>query len=290
MTAQDVLRRRAVACPSGQNVLRRMAVVHPSGNTTAIVCDQLPLVDRKLLNDRIMRSWKAARPGQPEVEQCCFLAPAANSAAIARVDMFGGEFCANAMRGAAWLVTGGKDRSGLIEVSGAGRLLGFRIENDEVTAEMPLPANGDAPSMVEEGTLVQLEGIAQLVVTAPDLRKAMTSRQLLESLIAANRYDLASQPAVGVSYYDSRTWRAVFCVRVRKVGTIFDETACGSGSCAIGVAAAMAARGPVRLPVIQPSGEIITATADCDSARSRAVSSTISGRVRILHDGGFVAE
>lgn len=287
MTAR---RQAAYEPPTAEGVLLHMAVAYPSGNTTAIVCDQLLSADRRLLNESIMRSWKAASPGLPEIEQCCFLTPpASNPDAVARVEMFGGEFCGNATRSAAWLVTGGNDCSGLIEVSGADKPLRFWIENGEVTAEMPLPANEDLPSTVEEGTLVQLEGIAQLVVTDPDLREAKTSRQVLESLIAANKYDLASQSCVGVSYYDSKTCRAVFCVWINKVGTVFDETACGSGSCAIGVAAAMAARGPVRIPVIQPSGETIFTRADCDS-RSRIVSSTISGGVRILYDGGFVAE
>jgi diaminopimelate epimerase len=232
--------------------------------------------------------WKATCPGQPEIEQCCFLAPAADSEAIVHVEMLGGEFCGNAARSAAWLVTGGRNYSGVIEVSGAGRPLMVRVENGQVTTEMPLPANEDVHSTVEEGTLVQLEGIAQLVVTDADLREAMTSRQLIESLIAVNKYGLAGQSAVGVSYYDRKTCRAVFCVWVKKVGTIFDETACGSGSCAIAVATAMAAGGPVRLPVIQPSGEIITTYADYDSSRSRTVSSTISGEVRILYDGGFI--
>lgn len=278
----------AQTCVAERYVLQRMAVAWPSGNPTAILCDQVRSADRKLLNEAIMRSWKAGNPDQPAIEQCCFLTPAANEA-IARVDMFGGEFCGNATRAAAWLVTGGRDCSGVIDVSGAGRLLGFQVARGEVTAEMPLPAE-DPPSMVEEGTLVWLKGIAQLVVTDAGRREAMTSRQVLASLIAANKYDLAGQPAVGVSYYDPRTSRAAFCVWVRKVGTFFDETACGSGSCAIGVAAAAKARGAVRLPVIQPSGDIIKTFADYDSARRRPGSPTIAGRVTILYDGGFVAE
>ena len=96
-----------------------MAVAYPSGNTTAIVFDQLLSIERKVLNDSIMRSWKATNPAEPEIEQCCFLTPALSSEAVARVEMFGGEFCGNATRSAAWLVTGGEDYSGLIEVSGA---------------------------------------------------------------------------------------------------------------------------------------------------------------------------
>jgi diaminopimelate epimerase len=282
LTAQDVLRRMPVAYP-----LQRMAVCSPSGNTTAVIFGQVRSADRRVLNEAIMRSW-AANPDQAEIEQCCFLIRPAGNGAIARVEMFGGEFCGNAARSAAWLVTGGRDCSGLIDVSGAGRLLGFRVARGQVTAEMPLP-DEDPPSMVEEGILVRLNGIAHVVVTDPGRREAMTSRQLLESLIATDKYGLAGQPAAGVSYYDSGTSRAAFSVWVNRVGTFFDETACGSGSCAIGVAAAAAARGAIRLPVRQPSGEIIETFAGYDPARRRPVSPAITGGVKVLYDGGFVA-
>lgn len=282
MTAQNVLRHMPVAYP-----LRRMAVCSPSGNITALIFDRVRSVDRRRLNEGIMQSWKAATD-LPEIEQCAFLMPPAGNKAIARVEMFGREFCANAARSAAWLLTGGRDGSGVIDVSGAGRLLGFRVAQGEVTAEMPLP-DDDPPSLVEEGILVRLNGIAHLVVTDPGRREAMTARQVLEPLIATDKYGLAGQPAVGVSYYDSGTSRAAFCVWVNRVGTFFDETACGSGSCAIGVAAAAAARGAVRLPVVQPSGEIITTFVGYDSTSRRPVSPAISGGVEILYDGGFVA-
>lgn len=129
---------------TARSALRRMAVAYPSGNTTAMVYDQLLPTDPALLNESIMRAWRTASPDHPEVEQCCFVVPSDNPAAIARVQMLGGEFCGNATRSAAWLVTGGKDYSGVIEVSGAARPLEFRIEQGEVTAEMPLP-DGDLP-------------------------------------------------------------------------------------------------------------------------------------------------
>ena len=155
---------------------------------------------------------------------------------------------------------------------------------------MPLPVDGNPPRAVEEGTLVQLDGIAQLVVTHTGLREAMTSRQVLESLITGNKYGLSDQSAVGVSYYDSDTGRASFCVWVNEVGTIFDETACGSGTCAIGVAAATEARESIRLPVVQPSGEVISTEADYDPKIGRVVSTAISGTVKLLYDGGFATQ
>ena len=65
---------------------------------------------------------------------------------------------------------------------------------------------------------------------------------------------------------------------------------CGSGACAIGVAAATETRGSVRLPVVQPSGEVIPTGADYDPTTDRVAGSAISGRVKLLYDGGFVTQ
>ena len=158
------------------STLARMAVAYPSGNTTAVVFDDPPNTNRKNLNQQIMQAWKREHPDQPEIEQCCFVTPPRNPAAMARVEMFGGEFCGNAARSAAWLVAGGRDCAGQIEVSGVDRLLEFAAKEGEVSVEMPLPASGRLITEVPDGTLVQLDGIAQLVVTAQDERERQTPR------------------------------------------------------------------------------------------------------------------
>src|SRR6266550_474047 len=118
---------------------------------------------------------------------------------------------------------------------------------------MPLPCDGRLVRSVAEGELVQLDGIAQLVVTNP--KEDQTARQLLTSLLNENKYKLNDQPAVGVSYYGRTSGKAQFCVWVKAVDTIFDETACGSGTCAIAVAKAQKEYRTVALDVVQPSGE-----------------------------------
>jgi diaminopimelate epimerase/ribosomal protein S18 acetylase RimI-like enzyme len=265
------------------NNLKRVAIAYPSGNTTAIVFDQLADTDRKQLNSDLMQTWIARNSGQPEVEQCCFVLPPNNPAAVARVEMFGGEFCGNATRSVAWLVTKGEDYAGLIEVSGVDRPLAFQVKDDDVTAEMPLPNGGSLARPVTEGALVQLDGIAQLVVTDAAQRQARSPRELLNGLLRTNAYDLANQPAVGVTYFDQATGKAEFCVWVNAVDTVFDETACGSGTCAIGVASADRSKTSVDLGVVQPSGETIRTQAAYDGAK--VARSYISGKVDILYDG-----
>lgn len=265
--------------------LKRVAIAYPSGNTTAVVFDQLLDSDRKSLNDKLMQAWKRERRGEPEVEQCCFVTLPQNATAIARVEMFGGEFCGNATRSVAWLVVGGKDYVGLIEVSGVDRPLEFVVKAGEVSVEMPLPESGQLVTPAQEGSLVRLDGIAQLVVTEEGQRERQTPRELLTRLLANNTYGLANQPAVGVSYYDQTSGKAEFCVWVNAVDTIFDEMACGSGTSAIGITLALISKGSAELPVIQPSGELITTTATYEVGKISR--SQITGKVNVLYDGAM---
>jgi diaminopimelate epimerase len=147
---------------------------------------------------------------------------------------------------------------------------------------MPLPQGGELVRRVSEGWLVQLDGIAQLV-TAPE--QEQTPRQLLESLLSGNKYQLTEQPAVGVSVYDEASKRAAFCVWVKEVGTIIDETACGSGTCAIGVAQAWETGRSTMLDVIQPSGEAIRTEASYGPGAVNG--SFIAGGVKMLYDGAL---
>ena len=260
--------------------LERVAVAYPSGNTTAIIFDQLANYDPKDLNGQIMSAWKSQYPDQPGIEQCCVITQPQDIDAIARVEMLGGEFCGNATRSALWLLTGGRRRTGLVEVSGVDRPLIFSVRDKEVMLEMPLPRDSELVRRVDEGLLVQLEGIVQLV-TSPQPNQ--TPRRLLETLLKDNKYQLTKQPAVGMSVYDKETKQATFCVWVRDIDTMFDETACGSGTSAIGVAQAWEAGQPVALDIIQPSGETIRTEATIKPGTVDA--SFITGSVSILYDG-----
>lgn len=262
--------------------IERVAVAYPSGNTTAIVFDEMGGRDLKYLNQQIMQTWKNLQPDQPEIEQCCAITKPQSPEAIARVEMFGGEFCGNATRSTLWLLAGSKRRTGLVEVSGVGRPLIFSVRDKEVMLEMPLPQDSEVVRRVQEGLLVQLDGIAQLVVAAP---QTQTPRQLLASLLEQNKYRLTTQPCVGVCLYDQTSRKAQFCVWIREVDTVFDETACGSGTCAIGVARAWETGQSAKLSVIQPSGEVIQTEATYGSGKITA--SFITGAITVLYDGAL---
>jgi len=272
--------------PNGEScVLRRVAVAYPSGNTTAVVFDQRLLDDRKPLNVLLASAISRQLPEAPEVEQCCFVTLPQGSSAIARMEMFGGEFCANAARSVVWLVTGGNDYAGSLEVSGISKPLRFEVVAGSVQLEMPLSKQATIAEPVNEGVLVRLEGISHIVVTDQAMRCQRTPRMLLLELLANAAYDLPNQPAVGVTYYHPQSFTADFCVWVRGVDTIFDETACGSGTSAIGIALASTAQQSIQTDVIQPSGETILTSADYDP-NTGVTASSIAGTVKVLFDGG----
>lgn len=264
--------------------LKHMAVAYPSGNTTAVIFDQLLELDRKKLNKDIMSSWISQKNGFNEIEQCCFVTKPRNSNAVARVEMMGGEFCGNAARSVIALVTKGQDYEGLIEVSGVDDPLSFVVSKGQIRLQMPLPKEKSLVEEVEEGFLVHLDGITHLVVLG---KNSTSPRELFNALKDENKYNCTSYPAFGVSFFDPETKNADFCVWVNAVDTVFDETACGSGTSSIGIALAKAKGQSVMESVIQPSQEAIMTIADYNLDSQKVDKSYIEGEVKILFDGEF---
>jgi len=263
--------------------LQRIVIAYPSGNTTALLFDPRQHEDRVALNAGIIRAWKAQAAGHLEIEQCCFVTQPRDPVAVTRVEMFGGEFCGNAARSAAWIACGGDDCDGLIEVSGVELPLRFRVRDGRVAVEMPLPHIPGLVTPVAEGSVVRLNGIAHLVVDS-EWGDVESAKALLSKLALQGKYGLDEQPAVGVSRYDRQSGTADFHVWVRRVATLFDETACGSGTSAIGIAAAAASHSSVTLNVAQPSGESIASEAKYSPLLGGVVSSAICGGVTVVYD------
>jgi histidine racemase len=262
--------------------VKRVAIVSPSGNTTAVVFDDVREADLAGLNTAVGSAVARQHPELPVVEQCCYVAAPADPRAVGRVEMFGGEFCGNATRSVAWLLSGEAGRTGLIETSGTPAQLGFAVANNEVTLEMPRPARAEFTQEVPEGILVELDGISHLVCLSDG---PVDVHALLAQLLTENRYGLAQRPAVGVSWYRPAAALAQFRVWVRDVESAFDETACGSGTCAIGIATAVRTGHSQHLSVRQPSGEVIHTEARLDPRTGLVSASSISGVVRVLYDG-----
>jgi diaminopimelate epimerase len=252
--------------------IEKIVVAYPSGNTTALVFDNLKSINREELNDSIMNSWKLRFPKKPQIEQCCFVEFSKKSKILGKVDMLGGEFCGNATRSAVWVLSGGKDGSGLIKTSGYNKPLKYKIVKGIVKIEMPQCKI----IKYDNGVAIEFDGITQYVVESGSTGK------ILEELLKSGYMDSKSQSAFGVSRYEPKTNKAFFSVWVRNVNTIFDETACGSGTAAIGIAQAVNLK-KISLDIIQPSGESITTSAEVED--QKVIKSEISGPVEIIYAG-----
>lgn len=267
----------------GTDAFHRLAVAYPSGNTTALLFDQLQESDRRELNQKVVDLAQATL-GIPDIEQCGFICLPTRPESVARLEMFGGEFCGNALRSAAWLVMGGQDAAGFIECSGVKSPLGFDIRGGRVRLEMPLPVSAEtAGTPIANAFEVRLEGITHIVEFGP-FDSLEEPRVTLTRLLRKGNPRYASLPAFGVTQFDDATEQARFAVWVGAVETTYDETACGSGSAAIAIALALRDKSSIIADVIQPSGAIITSTAELD-ARGTISRAAIEGTVEVLFDG-----
>jgi len=230
--------------------------------------------NKKILNQKIISSFPDFH-----IEQCGFILPASDSqsGAIARLEMMGGEFCGNATRSAIALLTNGASTSGLIEVSGTNQLLEWSSDSDNITVQMPLPKS-NLVKVVADGVLVALDGITHLVIQSevdPPTGDELTA--LADNLM--QKYSLKDELAAGISWYNTATNQASFRVYVKAVDTLFDETACGSGTCSIGIAIAHShGVDTAQMDIIQPSGESIMFSYKSGKAY-------ITGSVSKLYDG-----
>jgi len=172
----------------------------------------------------------------------------------------------------------------------------------EIEIEMPLPDGGlhvtratgpDGLDLRHENAwLVPFCGISHLVVIRGGDSIDMpfpNARTMLTHILETGAYGFSDCEAAGVSIYDAETGMAEFCVRVRNVGTMFDERSCGSGTAAIAAAMARASGEDFSGCVIQPSGDKLSAAAVIigKESESRIMSVSTSGKVRVLYDGSL---
>lgn len=225
-------------------------ILRPGGNDTCLIQGIVKNPDeRKRLNDLIMQRF-------PNVEQVGFvdLNPQAP-----RLMMAGGEFCGNATRSTAWLALNGKEGEVMINVSGVDRALRAGVSgNGDAFAQMPVYPSTEKITVQPDATIVELEGITQVITRDNSLINGKTDDEIkqLTQLILAEQ-GLTQFPAAGVMYLrkNGNNLELTPVVYVRDIDTLFIETACGSGTAAIGVAAALEQGNDVtNLEVVQPSG------------------------------------
>lgn len=252
----------------------------PSGNTTLFFARE-EKVPRGIIR-------RALEPSGLCAEQAGFADLAART-----LDMAGGEFCVNAARSfGACLASaldpeGGENALSLeARVSGWPGPVVLEVRGKKplwsVTAKLSLP---DCPQEdLAGGRLVRLPGISHLLLSEerfpmPADKKAAAMRLLAET-------GLSEEPAAGIVWWRRgrhglQIWPVVF---VRDLETLYEETACGSGTLALALARHVAS-GEDEFSVRQPGGDSLSVR----FLREKGLCALVGGSVRLVSEGIWYA-
>lgn len=251
-------------------------IIRPGGNDTCLVDGIIknPVL-RKRVNDGIMTKY-------PTVEQVGFVN--LNVPAL-KLMMAGGEFCGNATRSAAWLALNGKPGEVNIKVSGVnGKLKAGVTPKGESFAQMPVYKDFSKITTDGKNRIVEMEGITLYInFNVKEIERLSTDQIKRKSmtLIRAKNLDRFSAAGIIWSKKLGNTWRITPVVYVRKIDTLFIETACGSGTTALGLVLALRNRVSINdVPIIQPTGSPINVSVEI---KNKSFGYTqISGPIQLL--------
>lgn len=232
----------------------KMTIIIPGGNDTALLEGIPPKNKRKVINDAVMKQY-------PNVEQVGFYTYDANKK-LARLEMAGGEFCGNATRSLAYLLLNGKIGELRIKVSGTKQILraGSKMKNTAY-AQMPIFSSFSSVEKLEKDIYkVSLEGIIHIITQKPTIATEKALKVRAKNLL--KKYNLlSSTPASGVMFISTEKNKVTSdpIVWVRDIETFFYETACASGTTAIGLWKALGTnRSKIKLSIKQPSKKNIS--------------------------------
>lgn len=228
----------------------------PGGNDTALVYANISETNlRKQINDDVMKIY-------PNIEQVGFVYIDQNG--MLNLQMAGGEFCGNATRSTAYLALQGKPGNISIKVSGVNDPLNAGVtENGEAFAQMPVYENLSkvVPDPDRNAWIVSMEGITHYVTFDEkfnDLSNPDEVKRKGMQILKQKGLDSLSASGVIFTTQQGNKWKIDPVVYVRDIDTLFYETACGSGTTALGqILALKEGKSITDIPIIQPSGQII---------------------------------
>lgn len=225
------------------------ATLRPGGNDTALVLGVIrnPAL-RKEVNDAILDIYK-------NVEQVGFvdINPKAPELMMA-----GEEFCGNGTRSAAWLALNGQPGKVNIRVSGVNDELKAGVKpNGEAFAQMPIYADPSKITKDGNNRIVEMEGITLYInFNTGEIEGLSQEKMKQRAMMLIREKNLDRFPAAGVIYSqkEGNSWRITPIVYVKAVDTLYAETACGSGTTALGLVLALEKGGSIKdVPIIQPT-------------------------------------
>lgn len=231
----------------------RFVIIRPGGNETCLVEGIIKNPERrKKINDEIMRVYET-------VEQVGFVNLDGNNLELV---MAGEEFCANATRSAVFWATKGKQGEVKIKVSGVSERLKAGVSDDgEAFAQMPIYPDISkitTDPLFPRNTIVEMEGITHYVNFNYNEVANLTNDQIkikARKIIREKNLDRWSAAGVIYAQKENDVWSITPVVYVRDIDTLFLESACGSGTAALGLVLASRSGSSIKeIPVIQPSG------------------------------------
>lgn len=252
----------------------RFTILRPGGNDTALVqgIQKDPNV-RRDINDQIMNIY-------PNVEQVGFISSPDQDPELM---MAGGEFCGNATRSTAYHLLKGNPGEIQIKVSGVdNKLIAGVTESKEASAQMPIYTDPARLRTLSDGAvMVEMQGITHIVKRNdfpgnkdPQFLKNFTLGYLqrlgLTESVPASGLMLISKLKSEL-YVNPIVW-------VKEIKTLFYETACGSGTTAVGLVEAKRAGKSIDISVIQPSGMPIRSQVTYDG--KKFIDARISGPIK----------
>lgn len=272
--------------------------ISPGGNTTILVTD--PIVsnpaDRALMANCLMDQLHL------NAEQVGYISQLDSTP---RLDMMGGEFCGNASRSlAALLAFSSSDKliedtegslSGAIEVSGVNRSLKVKVKKQgeflDASVEMPINSSIEAIKEVSlhKGIImhvVEMEGITHVLIDEdvflfPEGDHVNVSEAIRISL------GLTEESAVGCIWYKKSLGKYSIkpVVWVKGTNSTYFETACGSGTVALGLFLSKEGHSDVNIAISQPSGSSIWVSVDFNKEDNCFNEAWIGGNVSIIARG-----
>lgn len=201
---------------------------------------------RKIINNLLMKKYSF-------IEQVGFI----NTKKYELI-MAGGEFCGNATRCAIKYYLNGKEGSIKIKVSGVPKKLLGGIDNNNVWVDMPIIKGVYQKSVKiinKTGMIIKLYGITHVVIEEKVSNKGI--KEYAYNIL--KEYNLLNEKAAGVMFIQKEKNNIILkpVVYVRDINTLFYETACGSGTTAVGIYETIKYNCDIDIDIIQPSKKII---------------------------------
>ncbi len=247
----------------GRDTSLKFKIFRPGGNDTCLIEGLEPNPNKRgLINSIMLDTYK-------NVEQVGFINSSPTNPELV---MAGGEFCGNATRSAAWQILNGQPGQIEIKVSGAEQKLKAGVtEAGEAFAQMPVYED---PQYITEDPnnpgnyTVKMQGITHYLDFNSEQLAGLTEEEIkVKGMEQIRQAKLDTEPAAGTIYVKQTKGKYEISpvVYVRDTKCLYYETACGSGTTALGLSLALKAGKSINnVQIMQPSGLPIAVSVDFD--------------------------